>query len=269
MNNIVKVFTISAVHYARMLSQMGDMGMMTFSDQMIPRLISFVNSPSQCPCCGKVLATDIIPTVAVNNIRDDKQKTYKVMAVYRCTSCGELFVTYNENIYEDNCVLIRDPFDDMYEDDERNVVVNDIYTYPFDKLRISFERDIEELSPMFVEIYHQAEVAEKQGLTLIHGMAYRRALEFLVRDYCVYLNPDKETEIDSKMLASKIDAYLKDDEDIWMLAQKAAWLGNDNTHVINKHPENTVDDMKSFIDILVAKIHARLVVDWAKKIPKK
>lgn len=140
--------------------------------------------------------------------------------------------------------------------------------YPFEMKSVDFEEDISNLSPSFVEVYKQAERAEHDGLNLICGMAYRRALEFLVRDYCVDKFPEKISEIDTKSLSEKIRNYITDDSDIKTLAEKATWLGNDQTHVINKHPDRDVSDIKQFIQMIVAKIKIKMVVADAETIKK-
>ena len=55
--------------------------------------------PTECPCCKKVLAADIKPIVAVNNLNISlfEPKSCKIMSIYRCTSCNELFVMSNED----------------------------------------------------------------------------------------------------------------------------------------------------------------------------
>lgn len=52
-----------------------------------------------------------------------------------------------------------------------------------------FSQEIKDLSPNFVKIYHQAEQAENTGLSDICGLGYRKALEFLVKDYAIAFNP--------------------------------------------------------------------------------
>lgn len=263
MDNIIQVPTIDAISYARILSQMSNMGDMYFGMGGMyeaPRNILPVILPTKCPCCGRVLATDIIPVVAVNNIKDEKQTDCKVISIYRCTSCNDFFVICSKNYYDSGLF--------NYEDEDAECSVENIYTYPFDELKTEFEANISKLSPDFIKIYHESELAEKQGLSSICGMGYRRALEFLIRDYCVHFHPDEVDKIDSKPLAKKITDYIID-SDIKCLAERAVWIGNDNTHVINKHPDSTIDDMKAFINVAIAKIHAELVVESAKIIQRK
>ena len=167
---------------------------------------------------------------------------------YRCTSCNELFTVTNT-------VKTELAFNDEKFDTD-DAISEFVGIYPFEMKSVDFEEDISNLSPSFVEVYKQAERAEHDGLNLICGMAYRRALEFLVRDYCV----DKFSE--------KIRNYITDDSDIKTLAEKATWLGNDQTHVINKHPDRDVSDIKQFIQMIVAKIKIKMVVADAETIKK-
>lgn len=216
--------------------------------------------PDKCPCCGKVLSTEILPIRAVNNITDNEQKECIVISIYRCTSCNELFTVTNT-------VKTKLVFNDEKFDTD-NAISEPVGIYPFEMENVEFDEDISDLSPSFVEVYKQAERAEHDGLNLICGMAYRRALEFLVRDYCVDKFPEKVSEIDTKSLSEKIRNYITDDSDIKTLAEKATWLGNDQTHVINKHPDRDVNDIKQFIQMIVAKIKIKMVVADAETIKK-
>lgn len=213
--------------------------------------------PDKCPCCGKVLSTEILPIRAVNNITDNEQKECTVISIYRCTSCNELFTVINT-------VKTKLVFNDEKFDTD-NAISEPVGIYPFEMENVEFDEDISDLSSSFVEVYKQA---EHDGLNLICGMAYRRALEFLVRDYCVDKFPEKVSEIDTKSLSEKIKNYITDDSDIKTLAEKATWLGNDQTHVINKHPDRDVNDIKQFIQMIVAKIKIKMVVADAETIKK-
>ena len=45
---------------------------------------------------------------------------------------------------------------------------------------------IKEISPSFVVVYTQASFSEQMNLKEICGMAYRKALEFLVKDFLIH-----------------------------------------------------------------------------------
>lgn len=78
----------------------------------------------------------------------------------------------------------------------------------------------------------------------------------------------KPTEyIDANLLlGTKINNYI-DDTRIKTLAQKSAWLGNDATHIVNKHPQrNIVADMKKFIKAMTTMIDAQFAFEDADNI---
>ena len=72
-----------------------------------------------------------------------------------------------------------------------------------------FPKLIQKLSPDFCEIYNQAYIAQQQGSTKISGIGYRKALEFLVKDYVIFLNPNESVNIKSFNLSSCISKYIK------------------------------------------------------------
>ena len=73
----------------------------------------------------------------------------------------------------------------------------------------SFNNIILELSPTFCEIYNQSYSAEQLGLDQISGVGYRKALEFLIKDYLISLNPENEETIKKKSLGNCIDQDIK------------------------------------------------------------
>ena len=217
--------------------------------------------PTECPCCKKVLAADIKPIVAVNNLNINlfEPKSCKIMSIYRCTSCNELFVMSNE----DNFVKSKKECDETI-----NIYNSEVKaSFPINEKITIFEDDIKNLSNSFVEVYNQAEKAETYGLNEICGMGYRRSLEFLIDDYIekklnVSINKDKP-------LSQKINDNFNDNPEIKTLAERATWLGNDATHIINKHPECDINDMKKFILAIVKYIEFKNAVADAETIPKR
>ena len=131
-----------------------------------------------------------------------------------------------------------------------------------------FEQSIDEISPRFVKIYNQAFEADERGLDEICGMAYRKALEFLIKDYLCIENPEEVEKIKSMTLSSCINTYI-DNVKIKTLAERSAWLGNDETHYVRKHTDYNVNDLKKFINALVHYISMEITVKKALDIPKK
>ena len=172
-----------------------------------------------------------------------------------CNHCSSSFITTYEN-------FINNPSYSSYKN-------NGAYwagkletcepIYPENKL---FSEKIAKLSPMFQTIYNQANTAESYSLNEIAGMGYRKALEFLVKDFCIHLNPDKKTEIENILLGKCISTYISD-EKIKNLATASTWIGNDETHYVRKHIDKDIKDMKQFIHALLYFIEYQLTVEEA------
>lgn len=110
-----------------------------------------------------------------------------------------------------------------------------------------FDESIKTISPSFVNIYNQAYKAEQVGLGEICGMGYRKALEFLIKDYLTSLHPDKKEEFRKAALGNCINKI--DNSSIKELARRATWLGNDETHYIRKWEDRDIHDLKNLIDL--------------------
>ena len=111
-----------------------------------------------------------------------------------------------------------------------------------------FTAKISEISPSFVDIYNEAFFAEQKKLLQICGVGYRKALEFLIKDYLIRLMPEKEQEIKEKFLGNCINELLGD-TNIKVAATRAVWLGNDETHYTRKWVDKDLSDLKTLIDI--------------------
>ena len=113
-----------------------------------------------------------------------------------------------------------------------------------------FSDNIKSLSPDFCKIYNESYRAEQQGLTEICGMGYRKALEFLIKDYAISLNPNNSEEIKRKMLGQCINDYMENDK-LKALARASSWLGNDETHYVRQNIDYSLKDLKNFISATV------------------
>jgi hypothetical protein len=144
-------------------------------------------------------------------------------------------------------------------------ICTDIGTYPNVPEDINFQDSINDLSPKFVSIYNQAVAAESYGLNEISGIGYRKALEFLIKDYAIHIHPEKSDDIKKDFLSNVIKKYV-DDEKIRTIAERATWIGNDETHYIRIFDGYDVDTMKEFIMAVVSMIHTNLVFEKATNI---
>lgn len=189
--------------------------------------------------CHVALHPDILSTIVFED---------NLYIVHFCPSCEGVF--YARYFDERNIYYLYDVFPNRLEN-------------------VAFSKSIQTLSPKFSEIYTQAESAEEQGLLEICGMGYRRALEFLVKDYLCQANPEHSEEIKKQPLAACIKSRIGDHR-IKTLAERATWIGNDETHYIRKHENLDVQDMKMFIRAMVAYIEAEKAFEYALSIePRK
>ena len=134
-------------------------------------------------------------------------------------------------------------------------------TYPLNSPKAEFSKEIKELSPMFVKIYNQAVQAEELKLSEICGCGYRKSLEFLVKDYLICKHNLKEADIKSEPLGKSLERI--DDSRIKTLSQRAAWIGNDETHYVKKHEDLDIAEMKKFINAALHYIESDLAFEEA------
>lgn len=120
-----------------------------------------------------------------------------------------------------------------------------------------FNDVIKEISPLFCEIYNQAYSSEQMELDQICGVGYRKALEFLIKDYLISLYPDNKSEIINKFLGKCIKENIADTR-IKTVAERAAWLGNDETHYVRKWENKDVSHLKGLIDLCLHWIEAEI-----------
>ncbi|PGY28474.1 hypothetical protein COE20_10830 [Bacillus cereus] len=120
-----------------------------------------------------------------------------------------------------------------------------------------FTSEIGQVSQSFIEIYHQSEQAESEGLNHIAGMGYRKALEFLIKDYLINSEGQNRNEIEKKLLGKCINENISEQR-IKDAANRAAWLGNDETHYVRRWVDKDVNDLKILIDLTVYWISAEI-----------
>ena len=120
--------------------------------------------------------------------------------------------------------------------------------YSYDKK--IFSDSIEKLSPSFCTIFNEAAEAESGKLTLVAGPGYRKALEFLIKDFLISEYPAESGEIKKKWLGDLIRDKIKD-TNIKGCAERATWLGNDETHYLRKWDDKDIEDLKNLIKLSV------------------
>ncbi|MBI2042715.1 MAG: DUF4145 domain-containing protein [Candidatus Nealsonbacteria bacterium] len=188
--------------------------------------------PNECPQCHEKISP-IKWGGFFNRKNEDSDKTLEV--VFRCPNndCHEIFIGYYSKRSDRNDFYLRNTEPKTYSE------------------RL-FSNTIKGLSVDFPRIFNQSLAAENAGLDQVCGAGYRKALEFLAKDYLLkQVKEDEEQEkIKSEPLATCIKNRIKDPS-IKEVAKRAAWLGNDETHYLRKWDQKDLQDLKKLIDLTV------------------
>lgn len=119
-----------------------------------------------------------------------------------------------------------------------------------------------------MKIYNQSLQAEKNGLDEIAGLGYRKFVEFLIKDFAIYKNPEKELKIKNTWMKVCIENYI-DNKQIKILAERSDWIGNDEAHYVRKQEDRDINDMKKFIKAMVYFIGMTLITEDAESMEQK
>ena len=181
--------------------------------------------PIECPFCH----TNIVPN-------------------YLCLDNSYLFARCPNNTCNSHFVLARNN-----EGKYVKVLPNSI---PSSK---EFSEIINTISPTFSTIYNQAYYAEQENLDQVCGVGYRKALEFLIKDYLISKEEDdaKKENIKMKFLNNCIQDNVQN-ENIKNVAKRAVWLGNDETHYIRKWADKDVNHLKQLIELTIKWIESEV-----------
>lgn len=175
-----------------------------------------------------------------------------------CRSCKETFIAAYET-YMDSKSTAK-----TYYYNAKSL----IYSEPNRFVKHVFDNKVVLLSPQFDKIYNQALAAEASQLNEIAGLGYRKALEFLIKDFAIHEVPNDSEKIKTMPLGQCIKNYIRDNS-IKTLAERSAWIGNDEAHYIRKQENRDVSDMKMFIQAAVYFIGMILITeDAASMFPK-
>lgn len=204
-------------------------------------------TPRKCPVCDNGTDAEVLSAFSIQQHDFD---VYQVFILFFCHHCESCFM----GVYQ--CFHPRCGYQNQLVQMQMVPRGEDVST---------FSEGIGNLSQKFVEIYNQAELAEQWGLSEICGMGYRKALEFLVKDFAIKLYPEQETEIKSSQLSNCIREYI-DNKRINSLAKASAWIGNDETHYVRKHDDYNTDNLKTFITAMASFIDSELAAIDAEKL---
>ncbi|TGK10146.1 DUF4145 domain-containing protein [Leptospira selangorensis] len=205
--------------------------------------LSFI--PDVCPSCHHKIRPEFISLFTNDNYPE-------LYAFFKCTDrkcCSAIVAEYEK---------IRNSFGRPGFAKTAFIYYSYIKTRPVKPSTITFSEEINKVSPKFVEIYNQANVSESISLLEISGIAYRKSLEFLIKDYLINALKKDEESIKKKNLGKCISEDITD-ENIKATAQRAVWLGNDEAHYYRIWQNQDISDLKILIRITANWIESHLL----------
>jgi len=196
---------------------------------------TYFSIPDECPICHKSIQPIIQNAYAYDTSYIINNKRHS-QVVFQCPNhnCKKLFIAEYES----------------FGDPERELHFENVF--PNRPQNKEFSDQINAISSNFSVIYNQAFFAEQYELNQICGTGYRKALEFLVKDFAISMTdsePDKE-RIKKKFLANVINEHFTD-PNIKKVASRATWLGNDETHYLKIWEKQDLNDLKILIDLTI------------------
>lgn len=200
--------------------------------------------PEICPHCGKNMSPRFYHGVSEFDGTDNPESIAALLL--QCVLCGKYFTRMFFLNHLDENGLPRE--------------IELSYTPP---INANIPEKIKTISKDFPEIYMQALKAKQANLKQIYGMGLRKALEFLVKDFGIYLHPESTEDIKKQQLGYVINNYFKEFADITALFKAATWIGNDETHYERKHPDKDAETINRFISVTMSQISSRLTLDEA------
>lgn len=205
--------------------------------------------PDKCPICHHLVS-----------IGNPSAKSWielnKYQAVFQCPfkGCWNYFIAYYEV--------------GVQGDARRELTLKSVQ--PFNVVNEKSPEIITAISPNFVAIYREATEAKQRGLLQIAGPGFRKAFEFLIKDYAKSKAPtNKHKEIESTFSGTVANNYIVDTR-IQAVAKRALWLGNDETHYLRKWEEHNIDDLIKLIKLTINWIEIDLQsAEYIERMPEK
>lgn len=206
------------------------------------RKLSFMEA-DHCPNCHKGIRPDYVSGYVESD---------SIISIFNyCTMCYKTFISkYRYN--KPNTAW------------QGYIPTTFVESLPFSFTPRNFEERINKLSPKFSKVYNQAKIAEDMKLDEIAGMGYRKSLETLIKDYAIFLFPDKKSQISNPTLTLSqcINSFI-DNPTLKDLSKLTSWLGNDETHYTRVHQDKDTTDLKEYLDATIYYINFDLTAKKA------
>jgi hypothetical protein len=180
-------------------------------------------NPTECPVCHHAI-------VLTNNLGLAESKN-ALQVIFLCPNieCKSLFICY---YVEDDGGILKI---------EKNE--------PFSVKMKEFSETILSISENFAKIYEEAYQALNRNYEQIAGPGFRKAFEFLIKDYAKSTCEKSEQEKINKMFCGDVVKNYISQPKIKKMAERALWLGNDESHYLKIWKEKDITDLINLINL--------------------
>lgn len=217
-----------------------------------------------CPICKHAINAQAYSSVItleplILGINDFKQEVLNVLFI--CPKCKQCFLAKYIVTYTP-----ANPYDFGIGSYSTKL----IDAFPKVPNSLEFNAFIQDISPKFIKIYNEALYAEALNLFEVAGPGYRKAFEFLIKDYLIQNSESQEDKEQIKKLPLTQCIAKLDLPQLQVVSKRVAWLGNDQTHYTPLFDEFDISHLKSMINITVSWITLLLETNEISQInPKK
>ncbi|WP_299032422.1 hypothetical protein [uncultured Anaerococcus sp.] len=202
--------------------------------------------PTICPHCHQKMMPIILEKSIMHS---DAFGNTKQALLVQCQYCGEYFaLSYKIKFIATSRKYVTEYIPYTYSYDPNLVIPDEIS---------SFSKD-------FKEIYRQSLIAEHYKLNQIAGIGYRKATEFLVKDFLINhkkMDKDKTSKLPLKQAIERLNS-----QKIINLGLATTYLGNDEAHYTRKHNDRDINDLKKLLNALVYYLSLEVISSEASSI---
>lgn len=201
----------------------------------------FVKDPNLCPHCHVV----INPQQVWFQVSKDTDNVPVILSSWNCSNedCGKIFLVIHK--------LDGDQF--IFSRFLNGLPKGPNWPKPIEDLKSGNPKIPEQPEQTrFVKTYLQSLVAENSGLDEIAGMGYRKAIEYLVKDWAILLKPEDKDKIENSWLGGVINDYY--DGELKDILERATWLGNDQAHYNKLFDEYDISVLKELIELIMVEL---------------
>ena len=200
----------------------------------------FIDDPNICPHCH----VTNIPQHLWNRQSRDTDDILVIISVWQCANekCEKSFVALHKE--KDSHVVFNRFLNGLPKGPN--------WPKPIIELQSGQSTEEDKIVSKFIKTYLQSLQAENYGLDELAGMGYRKAIEYLVKDWAIQNNTSEKDKIEKLWLGTVIEDYY--DGDLKDILKRATWLGNDQAHYNKLFEEYDIDVLKELIDLIMVEL---------------